>query len=70
MKSFIIYLFLFFSLLATKAHAYIDPGSGSIIIQAIIGAIATVVTTASIYWNKLKNFFNKNKKKDDEENEK
>ena len=60
------FLFIFF-LLTFDAQAYIDPGSGSIIIQAIIGAIATVGTTATIYWKKIKDFFKKDKKKDDDE---
>ena len=33
---------------------YIDPGSGSIIIQAIIGALVGVGITAKIYWYKIK----------------
>lgn len=33
---------------------YIDPGSGSIIIQAIIGALIGVGITVKIYWVKLK----------------
>ncbi len=60
-KIFIINIFIL--ILSTNAHAYIDPGSGSIIIQAILGAIAAVGTTASIYWSKIKKFFTKNKKK-------
>ncbi len=48
--------------ISNNAQAYIDPGSGSIIIQAILGAIAAVGTTASIYWSKIKKFFTKNKK--------
>ena len=53
---------IFILLISNNAYAYIDPGSGSIIIQAILGAIAAVGTTASIYWSKIKKFFTKNKK--------
>tara|TARA_B100000965_G_scaffold375325_1_gene367290 strand:+ start:492 stop:698 length:207 start_codon:yes stop_codon:yes gene_type:complete len=59
-KIFIINIFIL--LISNNAYAYIDPGSGSIIIQAILGAIAAVGTTASIYWSKIKKFFTKNKK--------
>ena len=59
-KIFIINIFIL--LISNNAHAYIDPGSGSIIIQAILGAIAAVGTTVSIYWTKIKKFFTKNKK--------
>ena len=36
--------------------AYIDPGSGSIILQAILGFIAAAITGLSFYWNKVKIF--------------
>jgi len=38
----------------SDAYAYIDPGSGSIIAQAIIGALIGVVIAVKIYWEKLK----------------
>jgi len=60
-------IFLFFFILTTKAHAYLDPGTGSIILQAIVAAFAAFFTSIYIFWSKVKNFFNKifkkNKKK-------
>ena len=66
MFKFLLIFYLSF-LLTFEAHAYIDPGSGSIIIQAILGAIAAAGTTLTIYWRKIKDFFKKEKKKDDNE---
>ncbi len=44
---------------------YLDPGSGSIIIQMIIGALVGVGITLKIYWFKIKNmFFNRTKNND------
>ncbi len=63
MYKFITILILFL-MLNSKAHAYIDPGIGSVILQAIIGGIAATIFTIKIYWQKIKDFFNKNKKKD------
>ena len=55
----IVFLFLTF----TPAHAYIDPGMGSLILQGLIGAIAA----ASFFFIKIKtkifNFFKKKRKK-------
>ncbi len=52
---------------SSSAFAYIDPGSGSIILQAILGFIAAAITGLSFYWNKVKIFiseiFKKNKNK-------
>ncbi len=50
-----ILLLNFISLLLTvsSAHAYIDPGSGSIILQALIAALAAGTVFIKIYWHKL-----------------
>lgn len=58
MKSKIIISLSFF-ILTTKAHAYLDPGTGSIILQAIVGAFAAFFTSIYIFWNKVKNFYKK-----------
>lgn len=39
------------------AHAYLDPGTGSIILQAIIGGLAMGAVTAKLYWSKITDFF-------------
>lgn len=44
---------------------YIDPGSGSIVIQVIVGALIGIGVTVKIYWSKLKNMFFNITKKDD-----
>ncbi len=59
-----LFITLLFCTLNTKAHAYIDPGLGSIILQGIIAAIAATSLTIKIYWEKIKNFFKKKKTKD------
>ena len=41
-------------ILISDAYAYLDPGSGSIIAQAIIGALIGVGIAIKIYWEKLK----------------
>lgn len=46
---------------APPAFAYIDPGMGSMWIQALIAFLAGFGVTLRIYWQRLKNFFSKNK---------
>lgn len=46
---------LFFSI--NSAYAYLDPGSGSIIIQAIIGVIASLIFFIKMFWFKIKKIF-------------
>lgn len=43
----------------SPSYAYLDPGTGSIILQALVGLFAAGVATASIYWLKLKTFLSK-----------
>ena len=51
---------IIFYLCSTRnVFAYLDPGTGSIILQAIIGFLATIGTTIFLYWQKLKLFFKK-----------
>ncbi len=45
------------------AFSYIDPGTGSIILQALLGIIAAIGASITLYYQKIKNFFSKFKKK-------
>ena len=56
--------FLYFFLFTFSAYAYLDPGTGSIILQAIVGAFAAFFSTLYIFWEKVKIFFRKVFKKD------
>jgi hypothetical protein len=38
---------------------YIDPGSGSLILQIVLGAIAAVATAVKIFWHKIKYYATK-----------
>lgn len=56
----IIFISLYLNLILTNnAFAYLDPGTGSIILQAILGAIAAGFSYCAFYWNKVKTFFKK-----------
>ena len=48
-------------LFAQPAWAYLDPGTGSMIISAIVGLFATAALAIKTYWYKLKSFFRKDK---------
>jgi len=41
---------------AQPVFAYLDPGTGSMIIQGLIAGIAMVGVTARMYWHKLQTF--------------
>lgn len=41
------------------AHAYIDPGTGSVIVQAVIGAVVAVGFFLKMNWLRVKHFVRK-----------
>jgi hypothetical protein len=41
---------------------YLDPGSGSFIIQMLLAGLLGIGVAVKIYWKKIVAFFNKNKK--------
>ncbi len=43
------------------AMAYIDPGSGSAIMSAIVGAFVAISLAVKTYWFKIKALFSKEK---------
>lgn len=42
---------------STPAYAYLDPGTGSMILQGLIGAIALGAAYLSIFWQRIKGLF-------------
>ena len=46
--------------LAPAAEAYLDPSTGSLILSAIIGLLATIGLAVKTWWYKLKSLFRRN----------
>ena len=67
MNKLFILIILSIIMFPNYSYAYLDPGTGSIILQAIIGFLAASVMAISIYWSKFKSLisriFNKKKEK-------
>ena len=45
---------------------YLDPGSGSFLVQLLIASIAGLVIVISVSWRKIDRLFSKNKIQNDE----
>ena len=43
-----------FFLYPNLSYAYLDPGTGNILLQAILGGVAIALTTIQIWWYKIK----------------
>lgn len=50
-------VFLFVSEAAGPVEAYLDPGSGSMALQLILGGIVAGLTAVRLYWARLTAFF-------------
>jgi hypothetical protein len=59
---FILYLMLN----SANANAYIDPGTGSLLLQGLIAGIAAGAYTLKLYWYRFKSFFSRKDDKDED----
>lgn len=48
-------------ILFLKPLTYLDPGSGSFIIQMLLAGLLGIAVAIRIYWKKIVKFFRKNK---------
>ena len=66
MKKNILKLFFIFSvinlIIPQRAFAYLDPGTGSMIVQVIIASIAGIGCTLALWKDKIIGFFKKGSK--------
>ena len=64
------FLFLIFGLISytSPAYAYLDPGTGSMLLTGLIAGLAAIISFLSIYWQKVKAFFVKQEPDTDIEN--
>jgi len=47
-----------------ETHAYLDGGTGSMILQLLIGGAVGLSAVAKMYWYKIKSFFVRSSSKD------
>lgn len=49
----IIQVFLLSACLTTPAYAYLDPGTGSMMLQIILGGIAGLLVAGKLFWHRI-----------------
>jgi len=64
---YIMLMLISVGLMTMPAHAYIDPGTGGVLISSIIGFFVAIGVLVKTYWYKLKSIFSS--KNDDDETE-
>ncbi len=43
--------------IASPAYAYLDPGTGSMLVQMLLGGVAGAMVIGKLYWLQVKAFF-------------
>lgn len=46
-----------------EAHAYLDPGAGSALLQGLLAALAAIAVVAKLYWHRILRFLGIRKSK-------
>jgi hypothetical protein len=44
-------------LMAWPAYAYIDPGTGGMLVQLVTGGVAGLIVLAKLYWHRIRAAF-------------
>ena len=57
---------LYLMFICFDANAYIDPGTGSLLLQGLIAGIAAGAYTLKLYWYRVKSFFSRKNEKQEE----
>jgi hypothetical protein len=47
------------------AHAYLDPASGSLFLQLLLGGVAGIALALKLFWHKITGFFSRKPDPDD-----
>lgn len=48
--------------LETPVHGYLDPGSGSMFLQLLLGGVAGLTVIGRLYWQRIVSFFSRKEK--------
>ena len=51
------FFILFYLIYPRKVHAYIDPGTGSMMLQVLIGVLVGVLFALKMFWKRITVFF-------------
>ena len=58
-------VFVFWLLLTVPVYAYLDPGSGSMLLQLLLGGLAGLAIVLKLYWQRFLALFGIEKKKEE-----
>jgi hypothetical protein len=53
----LITILLVLTLSSTPAYAYLDPGTGSMLVQAVVAGLAVVSAAVVAFWTRIRQLF-------------
>lgn len=56
----------FWLLTIAPAHAYIDPGTGSLIFQIVVGGTMAVGLAVKVFWRRITSLFSRRRSTDEQ----
>lgn len=59
--------FMLFLLLCPNAYAYLDGGTGSMLLQLMLGGVAGMIAILRLYWHKILSVFSKKYREEHQE---
>jgi hypothetical protein len=59
--------FLVFLLASSPAYAYLDPGTGSVLVQALVAGLAVASAAVAAFWTRIRRLFAGRRKPSDPE---
>ena len=63
--AFILMSIFWVLIFVNQSYAYIDPGTGSMLVQAVLAAVAVASVSIGIFWRRIRSFldrlFNRNR---------
>lgn len=62
-------LFIVLEMFPPSAHAYIDPGTGSYVLQIVIAGIAAGAFAIKMFWRRIRALFSSNRIQEDTDQE-
>jgi len=60
-----VFCLAFSAVILPSANAYIDPGSGSMIFQAVVGGLLAVAIVLKTFWRRIVSFFRRGRTADE-----
>lgn len=62
-RSPIIFAVAWLLIFAPDAFAYLDPGTGSLIVQSLVAAVAATGFAIRLYWRRIRAWFSRSEKR-------